>query len=232
MTQLDMLAVDDLVREIARALVDEPDAVEVETVSREENTVLRLRGGSAGCGQGDRQTGADGAVGADDPGCGEHEGSSPVYAGHTGRRGLTVRGAGRMVMAGSRERGGLPRMSLAGSARMADQVSVQAWVWLARIRKAQGRKGEVLAEILTDFPEKFAERKRLWLLFRAGTAGETAREVALDSHWLNKARPAGLCCTLPGWTRSMRRNYCAGWWWRFRRRSGWRWARTRSMWAT
>jgi predicted RNA-binding protein YlqC (UPF0109 family) len=43
MTQLDMLAVDDLVREIARALVDEPDAVEVETVSREENTVLRLR---------------------------------------------------------------------------------------------------------------------------------------------------------------------------------------------
>jgi predicted RNA-binding protein YlqC (UPF0109 family) len=43
MTQLDMLAVDELVREIARALVDEPDAVEVETVAREENTVLRLR---------------------------------------------------------------------------------------------------------------------------------------------------------------------------------------------
>jgi hypothetical protein len=43
MTQLDMLAVDELVREIAKALVDEPDAVEVETVSREENTVLRLK---------------------------------------------------------------------------------------------------------------------------------------------------------------------------------------------
>ena len=43
MTQLDMLAVDDLVREIARALVDDPDAVAVETVSRDENTVLRLR---------------------------------------------------------------------------------------------------------------------------------------------------------------------------------------------
>ena len=43
MTQLDMLAVDEMVREIARALVDEPDAVEVETISREENTVLRLR---------------------------------------------------------------------------------------------------------------------------------------------------------------------------------------------
>jgi predicted RNA-binding protein YlqC (UPF0109 family) len=43
MTQLDMLAVNDLVREIARALVDEPDAVEVETVTRDENTVLRLK---------------------------------------------------------------------------------------------------------------------------------------------------------------------------------------------
>ena len=43
MTQLDMLAVDDLVREIAKALVDEPAAVEVESVSREENTVLRLK---------------------------------------------------------------------------------------------------------------------------------------------------------------------------------------------
>jgi predicted RNA-binding protein YlqC (UPF0109 family) len=43
MTQLDMVAVDELVREIARALVDEPEAVIVECVSREENTVLRLR---------------------------------------------------------------------------------------------------------------------------------------------------------------------------------------------
>lgn len=42
MTQ-DMLSVDDLVREIAKALVDAPEAVEVETVSRDENTVLRLR---------------------------------------------------------------------------------------------------------------------------------------------------------------------------------------------
>ncbi len=38
------------------------------------------------------------------------------------------------------------------------------WVWLARIRRPQGRKGEVFADILTDFPEKFAERKQLWLI--------------------------------------------------------------------
>lgn len=45
--------------------------------------------------------------------------------------------------------------------------SPASWVWLARIRRPQGRKGEVFAEILTDFPEKFAERRHLWLLREA-----------------------------------------------------------------
>ena len=40
----------------------------------------------------------------------------------------------------------------------------KGWVSLARIRRPQGRKGEVFAEVLTDFPEKFAERRRVWLL--------------------------------------------------------------------
>ena len=43
MTQVESFAVDELVREIARALVDEPEAVEVDSVDRDENTVLRLR---------------------------------------------------------------------------------------------------------------------------------------------------------------------------------------------
>jgi len=43
MTQLDMVAVDELVREIARALVDEPASVDVETVDRDDNTILKLR---------------------------------------------------------------------------------------------------------------------------------------------------------------------------------------------
>uniref|UniRef100_E6QHM6 Putative RNA binding protein n=1 Tax=mine drainage metagenome TaxID=410659 RepID=E6QHM6_9ZZZZ len=43
MTQIDMVAVDELVREIARALVDDPNAVDVETVDHEGSTVLRLR---------------------------------------------------------------------------------------------------------------------------------------------------------------------------------------------
>lgn len=71
------------------------------------------------------------------------------------------------------------------------------WVWLARVRRPQGRKGEVFAEILTDFPEKFAERRRLWLVaerdakvrslgkeITSGPAGP--REMKLLNHWLHK----------------------------------------------
>ena len=64
-------------------------------------------------------------------------------------------------------------------------------MWLARVKRTQGRKGEIFAEILTDFPEKFAERRRLWLLPKStGTsvsdAGAPAREVELRHHWLHK----------------------------------------------
>ena len=59
------------------------------------------------------------------------------------------------------------------------------WVWLARIRKPQGRKGEVFAEILTDFPEKFAERKHLCLIGAEG-AQAAVRPVELIHHWLHK----------------------------------------------
>ena len=58
------------------------------------------------------------------------------------------------------------------------------WVWLARIRRPQGRKGEVFADILTDFPEKFAERRQLWLL--ADSASTAPRELELIAHWLHK----------------------------------------------
>jgi 16S rRNA processing protein RimM len=65
---------------------------------------------------------------------------------------------------------------------MTDQ---EQWVWLARIRRPQGRKGEVFAEILTDFPDKFASRRRLWLLAE-GASSTAPREVELRAHWLHK----------------------------------------------
>jgi len=72
-----------------------------------------------------------------------------------------------------------------------ERASEQAWVWLARIRRAQGRKGEVLAEVLTDFPSKFHERKRVWLLTAAGLAGDAAREMQLDDFWIYKGGNVG-----------------------------------------
>jgi 16S rRNA processing protein RimM len=76
-------------------------------------------------------------------------------------------------------------------AGLALQAKDQPWVWLARIRKPQGRKGEVLAEILTDFPEKFAERKQVWLLSNPGTSRETTRETTLENSWLHKSGHTG-----------------------------------------
>jgi predicted RNA-binding protein YlqC (UPF0109 family) len=43
MTQNAMVNVEELVREIARALVDEPAEVQVESVDRDDNTLLKLR---------------------------------------------------------------------------------------------------------------------------------------------------------------------------------------------
>lgn len=77
----------------------------------------------------------------------------------------------------------------------------ERWVSLARIRRPQGRKGEVFAEILTDFPEKFAERPRVWLLSGDVSHGADEasgavrsserdmvgpREAELGNHWAHK----------------------------------------------
>ena len=74
---------------------------------------------------------------------------------------------------------------------MAQVSASEGWVWLARVKRTQGRKGEVFAEILTDFPEKFVDRRRLWLLGGETTAQKAQadvnpREVELVHHWLHK----------------------------------------------
>jgi 16S rRNA processing protein RimM len=70
----------------------------------------------------------------------------------------------------------------------ADVTAASEWAWLARIRHPQGRKGEVFAEILTDFPEKFGQRRRLWLLSEsaAPSPDRGPREAELNAHWLHK----------------------------------------------
>jgi 16S rRNA processing protein RimM len=50
--------------------------------------------------------------------------------------------------------------------------------------KPQGRRGEVSAELHTDFPERLAERKRLFALTPRGER----RELELESCWPHKGR--------------------------------------------
>ena len=76
---------------------------------------------------------------------------------------------------------------------MSPAEPVASWVWVASIRRAQGRKGEVFAELLTDFPDKFAERRQLWLLpgqaapaLAGGRMHRAPVQVELVSHWLHK----------------------------------------------
>lgn len=59
------------------------------------------------------------------------------------------------------------------------------FIVVARIVRPQGRHGEVLADILTDFPEKFAERTRLWL---SRENDSQRREYRLVGHWFHKGR--------------------------------------------
>jgi 16S rRNA processing protein RimM len=54
--------------------------------------------------------------------------------------------------------------------------------------RPQGRHGEVLADIFTDFPERFAQRQRLFLRPPAGGQLDAMREAKVQSHWLHKGR--------------------------------------------
>jgi 16S rRNA processing protein RimM len=66
------------------------------------------------------------------------------------------------------------------------------WITLAHLLRPQGRKGEVLAELFTDFPERFGDRSRVFLA-KPGFAGSelAARTVAVTSHWLPVGRNHG-----------------------------------------
>lgn len=55
---------------------------------------------------------------------------------------------------------------------------------MARVVKPQGRRGEVAAELFTDFPELFADRRHLWLCDPHGNL----REAELEEYWPHKGR--------------------------------------------
>lgn len=66
------------------------------------------------------------------------------------------------------------------------------FVTIARVAKTQGRHGEVAATLLTDFPELFETRRKLFALVESGNAkqsgavGPSRRRLELDEHWFHK----------------------------------------------
>ena len=63
---------------------------------------------------------------------------------------------------------------------------------VAHLVRPQGRKGELLAELLTEFPERFAGEPRVYLA-KPGFEGEAdaARSTTVTSFWLPQAKQAG-----------------------------------------
>jgi 16S rRNA processing protein RimM len=70
--------------------------------------------------------------------------------------------------------------------------SPASWIVLAHLLRPQGRKGELLAELLTDFPERFDEKRRVFLA-SPNFAGEEAqaRAVEVVSFWLPVGKNEG-----------------------------------------
>jgi 16S rRNA processing protein RimM len=56
------------------------------------------------------------------------------------------------------------------------------FVTIAKVTRTQGRKGEVAAVLLTDFPERFASRKQLFGL----DGKDRRRQLELEDHWFHK----------------------------------------------
>ena len=70
--------------------------------------------------------------------------------------------------------------------------SPPAWIVLAHLLRPQGRKGEVLAELFTDFPERFEDQRRVFLAV-PGFEGEEAeaRPAEVEAFWLPVGKNEG-----------------------------------------
>ena len=73
-------------------------------------------------------------------------------------------------------------MAEASAADTPGPEAAEPFVTIARIRRSQGRRGEVAAELLTDFPQRFAGAEPVWLV---GSDGRH-RPARLEGFWLHK----------------------------------------------
>ena len=58
--------------------------------------------------------------------------------------------------------------------------SSSQWIVLAQVLRPQGRRGEVLADLFTDFPERFEQHRSVWLAPQ-GFADHTVGGAALPA---------------------------------------------------
>ncbi|HLJ78216.1 MAG TPA: ribosome maturation factor RimM, partial [Acidobacteriaceae bacterium] len=66
-------------------------------------------------------------------------------------------------------------------------LTASSWALVARLVRPHGRRGELIADILTDFPDRFHERRRL-LLIPPPRIGTAPREVLLENFWFFRNR--------------------------------------------
>jgi 16S rRNA processing protein RimM len=70
--------------------------------------------------------------------------------------------------------------------------STPAWIVLAHLLRPQGRKGEVLAELFTDFPERFEDQRRVFLAAPGFDGDEAkARSAEVMAFWLPVGKNEG-----------------------------------------
>jgi 16S rRNA processing protein RimM len=70
--------------------------------------------------------------------------------------------------------------------------STSAWIVLAHLLRPQGRKGEVLAELFTDFPERFDDHARVFLAVPGFSGNATeARAADVVAFWLPVGKNQG-----------------------------------------
>jgi 16S rRNA processing protein RimM len=64
-------------------------------------------------------------------------------------------------------------------------IDEQGWVQVARIIRPRGNKGEVLAELFTDFPARLSSRLQIFL--RHGQ--DEPRAIGLQNFWVDRNHP-------------------------------------------
>ena len=79
-------------------------------------------------------------------------------------------------------------------------LSTSQWTLLARILRPQGRKGEVLADLFTDFPQRFESQPAVWLAAPGFTQAQQStasvdqrapEPAQVIGHWLPVGRNTG-----------------------------------------